>query len=72
MAQLKSGSPVYKSVIKERFGDAMLNWFLGLARDYINWQVLKESGDAGDRLDLAPEHHFILEWMLVEMIAYLK
>lgn len=72
MAQLKSGSPVYKSVIKERYGDAMLNWFMGLARDYINWQVLKESGEAGDRLDLAPEHHFILEWMLVEMIACLK
>ena len=72
MAQLKSSSPVYKSVIKERFGESMLNWFLDLARNYLEWQVLIEADESGDRLELSPEHHFILEWMLVEMIACLK
>jgi oxygen-independent coproporphyrinogen-3 oxidase len=69
MAQLKSNSPVYKSVIVNRYGEKMLNWFMGLARDYLDWQVLDNSGD---KLELTEDHHYLLEWMLVEMIGSIK
>jgi oxygen-independent coproporphyrinogen-3 oxidase len=69
LAQLKSNSPVYQSVIRERYGEEMLNWFMGLARDYIDWQVLSNSGD---KLELSEDHHYLLEWMLVEMIGSIK
>jgi hypothetical protein len=36
-----------------------------LARNYITWGVLK---DSGDKLEIAEEYHYILEWMLVEFI----
>jgi oxygen-independent coproporphyrinogen-3 oxidase len=69
MAQLKSNSPVYRSVMKERFGPDLLQWFLGLIRNYISWGVLEESGD---RIDITTDSHYILEWMLLELIAALR
>lgn len=69
MAQLKSNSPVYQSVIRERYGEEMLNWFMGLARNYIDWRVLENSGD---KLELTKDHHYLLEWMLVELIGSIK
>jgi len=69
LAQLKSNSPVYKSVITERFGQDLLNWFMGLVRNYIDWRVLK---DSGDKLELSEDQHYILEWILVELIGSLK
>lgn len=69
MAQLKSNSPVYKSVIRERFGPDRLNRFMGLVRDYLTWGVLRETGD---KLELTENNHYILEWMLVELIGSIK
>jgi oxygen-independent coproporphyrinogen-3 oxidase len=69
MAQLKSNSPVYKSVIRERFGMGRLNRFMGLVRNYLTWGVLRE---AGDKLELTENNHYILEWMLVELIGSIK
>lgn len=69
LAQLKSNSPVYKSVISQRFGQDLLNWFTGLVENYIAWRVLK---DSGDKLELTENHHYILEWMLLELISALK
>ncbi|NIM17325.1 MAG: radical SAM protein [Candidatus Aminicenantes bacterium] len=69
LAQLKSNSPVYKSVIINRFGQDRFNWFMGLVRNYINWGVLQEFRD---KLELSEDYHYILEWMLVELIDSLK
>jgi oxygen-independent coproporphyrinogen-3 oxidase len=69
MAQLKSNSPVYKSVIIQRFGHDLLNWFIGLVRNYLTWGVLTESGD---ELQLTEDNHYILEWILLELIDSLK
>ncbi len=66
LAQLKSNSPVYKSVINERFGADLLAWFIDFARNYIDWGVLAESGD---KLEVTEENHYILEWMLIELIG---
>ncbi|UCH98228.1 MAG: radical SAM protein [Candidatus Aminicenantes bacterium] len=69
LAQLKSNSPVYKSLISQRFGQDRCNRFMELVQDYINWNVLKESGD---KLELTAHHHYILEWMLLDLIGSLK
>lgn len=68
LAQLKSNSPVCKSVMRQRFGADLLAWFMGLARSYIGWGVLAESGDT---LELTEDNHYVLEWMLLEFIAAL-
>lgn len=69
MAQLKSNSPVYKSVILKRYGKDLLDWFMGLTRNYVDWRVLTESDD---KLELTEESHYILEWMLLEFINSLN
>jgi len=69
LAQWKSNSPVYKSVIIERFGRDRFNWFMGLIANYLTWGVLIESGD---KLEIAEEHHYILEWVLLELIGSIK
>ncbi|MCP5054996.1 MAG: radical SAM protein [bacterium] len=68
LAQLKSNSPIYKDVIVKRFGEKRLDWFMGLARNYIAWNVLI---DHGDRMEFTRENLYILEWMLIEVISYL-
>ncbi|MDQ1351597.1 MAG: hypothetical protein QG657_1902 [Acidobacteriota bacterium] len=68
-AQLKSNSPVYKTVIINRFGPNLLNWFMELARNYITWGVLH---DSEDKLEIAEEYHYILEWVLLDFIHSLK
>jgi oxygen-independent coproporphyrinogen-3 oxidase len=68
LAQWKSNSPVYKSVIIERFGQDQLNWFMGLIGNYLRWGVLKESWE---KLEITEDKHYILEWMLIELIASL-
>lgn len=69
LAQLKSNSPVYKSVIIKRFGRDLLNRFMSSIRNYITWGVLE---DSGDKLELTQDNHYILEWMLVELIGSIK
>jgi oxygen-independent coproporphyrinogen-3 oxidase len=69
LAQWKSNSPVYKSVIIERFGRDRFSWFMGLIANYLTWGVVIESGD---KLEIAEEHHYILEWVLLELIHSLK
>jgi hypothetical protein len=69
MAQWKSNSPVYKSVIIRRFGHEFLNWFMGLVHNYITWEVLKETGD---KLEITEAYRYILEWILLELIDSLK
>lgn len=68
MAQLKSNSPVYPAEIERRFGRERLNWFRGLIRNYIDWSVLKESDG---RIELAQDSHYVLEWLLLELIEAL-
>ncbi len=68
LAQLKSNSPVYKSIIIERFSQDRFNWFMGLIRNYLTWGVLKETGD---KLEITEEKHYILEWVLIELIGSL-
>ena len=41
---------------------------MGLVRKYVSWGVLRESGD---KIELTREGHYILEWMLLELIAAL-
>jgi oxygen-independent coproporphyrinogen-3 oxidase len=69
MAQWKSNSPVYKSVIIQRFEHEFLNWFMGLVQNYITWEVLKETGD---KLEITEGYLYILEWILLELIGSLK
>ncbi len=69
LAQLKSNSPVYKSVIIQRFGQEHLNRFLELVRNYLTWGVLKETGD---KIEITGEYHYILEWIILELIASIK
>jgi oxygen-independent coproporphyrinogen-3 oxidase len=68
LAQLKSNSPVYKPVIIQRFGENLLKWFMGLIRNYITWGVVEESEE---KVELTPNYHYILEWMLIELIGHL-
>lgn len=69
LAQLKSNSPVYKSVINHRFDPECRDWFMGLIGKYITWGVLQE---VGDKIELTGESHYILEWILLELIHSLK
>jgi oxygen-independent coproporphyrinogen-3 oxidase len=69
LAQLKSNSPVYKSVISDRFDLECRDWFMGLIGKYITWGVLQ---DTGDKIELTGESHYILEWILLELIHSLK
>lgn len=69
LAQLKSNSPVYKTLIIDRFGPNLLNRFMELARNYISWGVLR---DSGDKLEIAEEYHYLLEWVLLDFIDSLK
>jgi len=69
LAQLKSNSPVYQSEIIKRFGENLLAWFMPLIRNYITWGVVKESGD---KLEFSDDYHYLLEWMLIELIGHLK
>jgi oxygen-independent coproporphyrinogen-3 oxidase len=69
LAQWKSNSPVYKSVIMERFGQDRFNWFMGLIVNYLNWGVLEESGD---KVQVTDHNHYILEWVLLELIGSIK
>jgi len=69
LAQLKSNSPVYKPVIIKRFGRELFNRFMGLVGNYITWGVLQESGD---KLELSEDQHYILEWLLLELIASIR
>jgi oxygen-independent coproporphyrinogen-3 oxidase len=69
LAQLKSNSPVYKTVIIDRFGQELCDRFMELVGNYITWGVLQ---DSGDKLKLTKESHYILVWMLVELIQSLK
>jgi oxygen-independent coproporphyrinogen-3 oxidase len=66
LAQLKSNSPAYKSVMKQRFGEDLMAWFMAFARNYIKWGVLAESED---KIQLTQDYHYILEWLLVELIG---
>jgi oxygen-independent coproporphyrinogen-3 oxidase len=66
LAQLKSNVPAYKSVIGDRFGEQLLSGLMDLVRKYVSWEVLRESGDT---IELTREGHYILEWMLLELIA---
>ena len=68
MAQWKSNSPVYKPVMIQRFGHEVFAWFKTLVQRYITWEVLKESGD---KLEISEEYHYILEWILLELITSL-
>jgi oxygen-independent coproporphyrinogen-3 oxidase len=69
LAQLKSNSPVYKPVIIDRFGQELCDWFMELVGNYITWGILQ---DSGDKLKLTKESHYILEWLLLELIQSLK
>ncbi|MCX6578640.1 MAG: radical SAM protein [Candidatus Aminicenantes bacterium] len=69
LAQFKSNSPIYKTIIIERFGSNLLNRFMELARKYITWGVLK---DSGDKLEITEEYHYLIEWMLLDFIGSLK
>jgi len=69
LAQWKSNSPIYKSVISQRFGQDLLNRLMNLTRHYLTWGVLNESGD---KIQVNEEYHYILEWILLELIDSLK
>ncbi|MGE5343978.1 MAG: coproporphyrinogen-III oxidase family protein [Candidatus Omnitrophota bacterium] len=69
LAQWKSNDPVYQSVITQRFGPELLNWFKGLIRNYLNWKVLEESED---KITVKEESHYFIEWVILELIAALK
>ena len=69
LARWKSNSPVYKSVIIERFGQDRFNRFMDLIVNYLNWGVLEESGD---KIQVTDHNHYILEWVLLELIGSIK
>ncbi len=69
LAQLKSNSPIYQSVMIERFGQETTDWFMAIARNYIQWGILEEFGD---KIQLVETQHYILEWLLVELIGRIK
>jgi oxygen-independent coproporphyrinogen-3 oxidase len=69
LAQWKSNSPVYKSMIIQRFGQNLLNWFMNLTRHYLTWGVLNQ---ARDEIQINEEYHYILEWILLELIDSLE
>jgi oxygen-independent coproporphyrinogen-3 oxidase len=69
LAQWKSNSPVYKSVIIERFGREQLSRFMRLIAHYLDWGVLEEMGDM---VELTDRNHYLLEWILVELIGSLS
>jgi len=69
LAQWKSNSPVYKSVIIKRFGRERLNWFMDLIVNYLEWGVLRE---LEDEVKITEDNLYILEWVLVELIGKLK
>ena len=69
LAQWKSNSPVYKSVIIERFGRERLNWFMDLIVNYLEWGVLRE---LEGEVKITEDNLYILEWVLVELIGKLK
>lgn len=68
MAQLKSNSPLYMSVMQNRFGQDITGWFMELIADYLQWGVLFK---ADDKIELAEDNNYILEWLLVGLIGEL-
>lgn len=56
-------------MIIQRFGEDLLKWFMGLIRDYITWGAVEESGE---KVQLTPDYHYILEGMLIELIGNLR
>jgi oxygen-independent coproporphyrinogen-3 oxidase len=66
LAQLKSNSPAYKTVMMQRFGEQETAWFMNFAGNYLKWGVLKEDDE---KIRLNEKHNYILEWMLVELIG---
>jgi len=69
LAQWKSNSPVYQSVILQRFGENLLNRFMEQIRHYLTWGVLTQSGD---KIRIEEKYHYILEWILLELIEALR
>jgi oxygen-independent coproporphyrinogen-3 oxidase len=69
LAQWKSNSPVYKSVILKRFGEDLLSWFMGLIVNFIEWKVVI---DSGDKFEVTEYAHYIIEWILLELIDSLN
>ncbi len=69
LAQLKSNSPAYKPFIIERFGKEGLDWLMEIINNYIGWGVLQ---DTNDKIELTGESHYILEWLLLDLIHSLK
>lgn len=66
LSQLKSNSPVYKSVIEQRFGSEHLNGFMNRISNYLQWNVLTQSGD---KIEISKESHYLLEWVLQELVS---
>ncbi len=66
LAQLKSGSPFYKSVLRDRYGRELQDWLMDTLKNYVHWGVLI---DSGDKVELNDYYNYILEWMLVELIG---
>jgi oxygen-independent coproporphyrinogen III oxidase len=71
LAQWKSNSPVYKSVIIQRFGIELLNWFTGMIANYRTWGVVSLKEDE-DKVEINPQYHYVLEWILLELIDSLR
>lgn len=65
LAQLKSNSPVYKSVMRERFGNELPQWFMTRIGHYLQWGVLDDYGDA---IEINETYYYILEWVLLDLI----
>jgi oxygen-independent coproporphyrinogen-3 oxidase len=69
LAQWKSNSPIIQSVIIQRFGENLHDWFMKLIQHYLTWGVLNASED---KIRVNEAYHYILEWILLELIEALK
>jgi len=65
VSQWKSNSPIYRPVMAARYGEDQVNWFLGLIKNYVDWNALRITNDKVELTDCGTA---ILEWILRDTI----
>jgi oxygen-independent coproporphyrinogen-3 oxidase len=65
LAQWKSNQPLSKAILRSKYGEVRLQWFMGLIRDYVNWQALIETRET---IELTESARSILDWILGDVI----
>lgn len=65
LAQWKSNRPLYKDILRNKFGEEKLQWFLGLIDNHLAWQTLYESDEA---IEITETARAILDWILGDII----